>query len=31
VRKYDGRPFRPVEIIEAIQRTAQTGAALEVH
>jgi 2-oxoglutarate ferredoxin oxidoreductase subunit alpha len=31
VRKYDGRPFRPVEIIEALQRTAQTGAALEVH
>ncbi|MDB5092646.1 MAG: 2-oxoglutarate ferredoxin oxidoreductase subunit alpha [Candidatus Eremiobacteraeota bacterium] len=31
VRKYDGRPFRPVEIIEAIQRTAQTAAALEVH
>jgi 2-oxoglutarate ferredoxin oxidoreductase subunit alpha len=30
VRKYDGRPFRPGEIIEAIERTAQTGAALEV-
>ncbi len=30
VRKYDGRPFRPIEIIEAIQRTAQTGAAMEV-
>jgi 2-oxoglutarate ferredoxin oxidoreductase subunit alpha len=30
VRKYDGRPFRPGEIIEAIERTAPTGAALEV-
>ena len=27
VRKYDGRPFRPIEIIEPIQQIAETGAA----
>ncbi len=25
VRKYDGRPFRPVEVIEAVRRIAVTG------
>ncbi|MBV8645424.1 MAG: hypothetical protein JO225_16075 [Candidatus Eremiobacteraeota bacterium] len=30
VRKYDGRPFRPVEIIEAIARVAGIGTPAEV-
>ena len=30
VRKYDGRPFRPIEVIEAIRRTADIGQTAEV-
>ena len=30
VRKYDGRPFRPIEIIEPIRRVAGVGAPVEV-
>jgi pyruvate/2-oxoacid:ferredoxin oxidoreductase alpha subunit len=30
VRKYDGRPFRPIEIIEPIARLAHAGEPLEV-
>ena len=30
VRKYDGRPFRPIEIIEPILRIADVGATAEV-
>ena len=30
VRKYDGRPFRPIEIIEPIARAAHAGKPLEV-
>jgi 2-oxoglutarate/2-oxoacid ferredoxin oxidoreductase subunit alpha len=30
VRKYDGRPFRPIEIIEAVRSTVESGAAAEV-
>jgi 2-oxoglutarate ferredoxin oxidoreductase subunit alpha len=30
VRKYDGRPFRPVEIIEPIRRIAEAGELAEV-
>ena len=27
VRKYDGRPFRPIEIIESVRRIAEVEAA----
>lgn len=30
VRKYDGRPFRPIEIIEPIRRLARIGEPVEV-
>ncbi|HEY4440017.1 MAG TPA: 2-oxoacid:acceptor oxidoreductase subunit alpha [Candidatus Elarobacter sp.] len=30
VRKYDGKPFRPIEIIEPIRNVATTGTPLEV-
>ena len=30
VRKYDGRPFRPIEIIEPVLRVAGVAAAAEV-
>jgi pyruvate/2-oxoacid:ferredoxin oxidoreductase alpha subunit len=30
VRKYDGRPFRPIEVIEAVRHTVDTGATAEV-
>jgi hypothetical protein len=30
LRKYDGRPFRPIEIIEPIQRIAEVGEPAEV-
>ncbi len=30
VRKYDGRPFRPIEIIEPIRRIAEVGETAEV-
>jgi 2-oxoglutarate ferredoxin oxidoreductase subunit alpha len=31
VRKYDGQPFRPIEIIEPIRRVAGIGEHAEVH
>ena len=30
VRKYNGQPFRPIEIIEPIARAAHAGEPLEV-
>ncbi|MEA2720735.1 MAG: 2-oxoglutarate/2-oxoacid ferredoxin oxidoreductase subunit alpha [Candidatus Eremiobacteraeota bacterium] len=30
VRKYDGRPFRPIEVIEAVRSTIEAGATAEV-
>ena len=30
VRKYDGRPFRPIEIIEPVLRMADVGVSVEV-
>ncbi|MDB5028560.1 MAG: 2-oxoglutarate ferredoxin oxidoreductase subunit alpha, partial [Candidatus Eremiobacteraeota bacterium] len=30
LRKYDGRPFRPIEIIEPVRRIAEVGATAEV-
>jgi len=29
LRKYDGRPFRPIEIIEPVRRIAEVGATAE--
>jgi 2-oxoglutarate/2-oxoacid ferredoxin oxidoreductase subunit alpha len=31
LRKYDGQPFRPIEIIEPIRRMAEVDEAAEVH
>ncbi|GAC1574133.1 MAG: hypothetical protein NVS3B7_05890 [Candidatus Elarobacter sp.] len=31
VRKYDGRPFRPIEIIEPVRNVADVGERAEVH
>ena len=30
VRKYDGRPFRPIEIIEAVRQLVEAGSTAEV-
>jgi len=30
VRKYDGRPFRPIEIMEPVARVAQAGERMEI-
>jgi 2-oxoglutarate ferredoxin oxidoreductase subunit alpha len=30
VRKYDGRPFRPIEIIDAVRHTVDVGSTAEV-